>query len=120
MATDLAKLEIELLGIVMDRAKGREIDLSRLPVWIALSKTLSSVMIPDLPEDKDEETRRIFAVILKVREEFLSLRGSENNAQDDYFLHLASQALRSLAYRDIAVGKRFLLAAFAQSLLQAP
>jgi len=119
LAKDFAKAEIEILGIIMDWASGKDIDLDRLPAWLSLIHSLSQQLdIDHKTPCEDKEIERVASAIAITREKYRDSREKITGIQSDYFTHLAAQALRSVQYRDLAIPKRLLLALYSLDLLK--
>jgi hypothetical protein len=118
LAQDFAKSEVELIGIVMDRASGRDIDLDRLAPWLTLTDCFSKKLSPDRCSSEDEELERIAVAVGLTRKRYSDLRVFDQDRQNDYFVHLVAHALRSITYPDLTVPKRLLLAIYCLGLIE--
>jgi hypothetical protein len=117
-AIDFAKAETELIFLIMDHESGREIDFTRLPIWVELISRLTRTQEPETWNCPDQHVQLVFDCARTIREMYGVIVGNQDCDWRQYQCVLLDNALRVLSFADVTAVKRALAVVFSQLILQ--
>jgi CheY-like chemotaxis protein len=117
-AIDFAKAETELIFLIMDHDSGREIDFTRLPIWVKLISKLASAKEPKNWNCPDPHVQLVFNCARTIRQMYGVIVGNADDDWRQYQCVLLDSALRVLSFADVTAVKRALAIVFSHLILR--